>query len=127
MNQVTTIERTLEAVVPDDMAFAAWVEEARILFADHRNAEWKVAEWLRVGIERFHDEPQMDLFLDQIGVDKKRAIADAKVAKLIPASWRSDRVSFEVCNLGRHLGMFTDKVETKGEMSINVSSEDAGL
>lgn len=97
MNQVTTIERTIEAVLPDDMAFAAWVEEARNLFAEHRQAEWKVAEWLRVGIERFHDEPQMDLFLDQIGVDKKRAIADAKVAKLIPASWRSDRVSFDVC------------------------------
>lgn len=30
-------------------------------------------------------------------------------------------------NLGRHLGMFTDKVETKGEMSINVTAEDAGL
>lgn len=30
-------------------------------------------------------------------------------------------------NLGRHLGMFTDKVETKGEMSINVMPEDAGL
>lgn len=30
-------------------------------------------------------------------------------------------------NLGRHLGMFTDKVETKGEMAITVSSEDAAL
>jgi phage terminase small subunit len=30
-------------------------------------------------------------------------------------------------NLGRHLGMFTDKVETKGEMNITVSAEDAGL
>lgn len=30
-------------------------------------------------------------------------------------------------NLGRHLGMFTDKVETKGEMTITVLPEDANL
>jgi phage terminase small subunit len=30
-------------------------------------------------------------------------------------------------NLGRHLGMFTDKVEQSGSMAIIVSSEDAGL
>lgn len=30
-------------------------------------------------------------------------------------------------NLGRHLGMFTDKVETKGEMNITVLPEDASL
>ncbi len=97
MNAVTIIERPLEAVLPDDMAFNDWVEEARKMFAEHRQAEWKVAEWMRVGIERFHDEPQLNLFLDQIGVDKKRAIADAKVARLIPPAWRSDRVSFDVC------------------------------
>lgn len=106
MNAVTIIERPLEAVLPDDMAFETWVEEARKMFAEHRQAEWKVAEWLRVGIERFHDQPEMDLFLDQIGVDKKRAIADAKVAKLIPPSWRSDRVSFEVC---KHIAKVEDE------------------
>lgn len=106
MNAHSTLERTLEAVIPDDMGFDAWVEEARNIFAEHRNAEWKVAEWLRVGIERFHDQPEMDLFLDQIGVDKKRAIADAKVAKLIPPSWRSDRISFEVC---KHIAKVEDE------------------
>jgi phage terminase small subunit len=30
-------------------------------------------------------------------------------------------------NLGRHLGMFTDKVEATGTMAIVVSNEDAGL
>lgn len=30
-------------------------------------------------------------------------------------------------NLGRHLGMFTDKVETSGSIAITVLSEDAGL
>jgi phage terminase small subunit len=30
-------------------------------------------------------------------------------------------------NLGRHLGMFTDKVEHSGEMQINVLPEDAAL
>lgn len=78
MNAHSTLERTMEAVIPDDMQFDAWVEEARKIFAEHRNAEWKVAEWLRVGIERFHDQPEMDLFLDQIGVDKKRAIGKAE-------------------------------------------------
>lgn len=97
MNAVATIDRPLEAILPAEMQFDDWVEEARRIFAEHRNAEWRVAEWLRVGIERFHDQPEMDLFLDHIGMDKKRAISDAKVARLIPPSWRSDRVSFEVC------------------------------
>lgn len=30
-------------------------------------------------------------------------------------------------NLGRHLGMFTDKVEHSGEIAITVAPEDAGL
>lgn len=30
-------------------------------------------------------------------------------------------------NLGRHLGMFTDKLDVKGDMSITVTPEDAGL
>lgn len=30
-------------------------------------------------------------------------------------------------NLGRHLGMFTDKLDVKGDMSITVTQEDAGL
>lgn len=30
-------------------------------------------------------------------------------------------------NLGRHLGMFTDKVDVNGSMAITVSPEDAGL
>ncbi len=39
-------------------------------------------------------------------MEGKRAIADAKVAKLIPASWRSDRVSFEVC---KHIAKVEDE------------------
>ncbi len=92
--------------IPANIALPAWINLGRDLFTRHRNLEWMLADWLRVGIERFHDEPQMDLFLDQIGVDKKRAIADAKVAKLIPASWRSDRVSFEVC---KHIAKVEDE------------------
>lgn len=30
-------------------------------------------------------------------------------------------------NLGRHLGMFTDKVDVNGTMTLTVSNEDAGL
>jgi hypothetical protein len=89
MNAMTTIEPATD--------FQSWVEQARILFAQHRQTEWQVAEHLRIGIERFPDEPQLNLFLDQIGVDKKRAISDAKVAKLIPESWRTDKISFDVC------------------------------
>lgn len=102
---ITTFERAIEAVPPENMVFEEWVNEARSLFADQRQAEWKVAEWLRIGIERFPDEPQLNLFLDQIGVDKKRALADAKVAKLIPPSWRTDKISFEVC---KHIAKVED-------------------
>ena len=101
MNAVAMIDRSIDVPValsiPDDLEFSAWVNLGRDLFARHRQTEWMLADWLKVGTERFHDEAQMDLFLDQIGVDKKRALADAKVAKLIPAAWRSDKISFEVC------------------------------
>ena len=100
MNAVTTIELPAEAValaLPDGIEFTAWIEIGRSLFTRHRQVEWLLADWLRVGAEKFHDEEQFGLFLDEMGVDQKRAQSDAKVARLIPASWRSDRVSFDVC------------------------------
>ena len=93
-------------VLPDDLQFDAWVNLGRDLFTRHRQTEWMLADWLKVGAERFHDEAQFNLFLGEIGVDPKRAIADAKVAKLIPPSWRSDRISFEVC---KHIAKVEDE------------------
>jgi hypothetical protein len=83
--------------MPEDIDFPAWIGIGRDLFARHRQTEWMLADWLRCGAERFAEEEQFALFLGEMGVDPKRAISDAKVARLIPPSWRSDRVSFEVC------------------------------
>lgn len=91
--------------LPDDLEFNAWVNLGRDLFTRHRQTEWMLADWLKVGTERFHDEAQFNLFLGEIGVDPKRAIADAKVAKLIPPAWRTDRISFEVC---KHIAKVDD-------------------
>lgn len=100
MNAITAIEPPADAVeliIPADIQFPDWVNLGKTLFTRHRQTEWMLADWLRAGTERFHGEDQMTLFLDELGVDPKRAIADAKVAKLIPSAWRSDRVSFDVC------------------------------
>lgn len=82
---------------PEPATFDEWIAQGRDLFARHRQAEWALADWLAIGKDRFRDEPQMELFLAEIGVDPKRALADAKVASLIPPTWRSDKVSFSVC------------------------------
>lgn len=91
MNQAVAL------AIPEELEFTDWVALGRELFTRHRQTEWMLADWLRVGTERFPDEAQMALFLDEIGVDTKRALADAKVAALIPPAWRSDAVSFDVC------------------------------
>lgn len=87
----------VELVLPEDLEFSAWVELGKTLFTRHRNTEWMLADWLKVGAEKFHDDAQFGLFLGELGVDVKDAMADAKVARLIPSTWRSDKVSFEVC------------------------------
>ncbi len=92
--------------LPDDLGFDDWVNLGRDLFTRHRQTEWMLADWLKVGAERFHDEEQFTLFLGEIGVDPKRALADAKVAKLIPPAWRTDRISFEVC---KHIAKVEDE------------------
>lgn len=84
-------------VVTEPSTFADWVQEMFDLFHNRRQTEWKIADGLRLGRERFGDEPQMQMFLEQLGVDRKEADEMAKVARLIPSTWRSDKVSFEVC------------------------------
>lgn len=75
----------------------AWATDMRRLIADKRNVEWQIADALEFGQAHFGEDPQMQLFLEAIGYDPKRAISDAKVARLIPPSWRTDKVSFDVC------------------------------
>lgn len=84
---------------------ADWADKMRRLILDKRNVEWEIADTLEAGRAQFGDDPQMQLFLDAIGYDQKRAIADAKVAKLIPAAWRTDKISFEVC---KHIAKVED-------------------
>lgn len=91
------VENAVALALPDDIAFADWIDVGRDLISRHRNTEWMLADWLKVGAEKFHDEAQFGLFLGELGVDVKDALSDAKVARLIPSTWRSDKVSFEVC------------------------------
>ena len=101
MNATTVLDRPIDVPValslPDDIAFTDWLVLGKDLFTRHRNVEWMIADWLNIGTDRFQAEEQFNLFLTEIGVDPKRAISDAKVARLIPPSWRTDKVSFDVC------------------------------
>lgn len=91
------VERAVAIAIPREIEFQQWVDLGRDLFTRHRQTEWMLADWLNVGTDKFRDEAQMSIFLEEIGVDQKRALADAKVARLIPPTWRSDKVSFDVC------------------------------
>jgi len=97
MNAIATIDQTVALSVPDDLPFNGWVEMMRDLFHRRRQAEWMIADGLRIGQERFGDEPQMTLFLEQVALDRKDADEMARVARLIPETWRTDRLSFDVC------------------------------
>lgn len=98
MNQLSTIAppATVALALPDNMQFEAWVEMGRGIVAQRRQADWLMADWFAHGSKHFADREQVQLMLDQMGVDQKRIAADAKVAERIPESWRSDKVSFEV-------------------------------
>ena len=98
MNAIAMIHAPEETI-------ADWADRMRRLILDKRNVEWEIADTLELGREKFGDDPQMQLFLEAIGYDQKRAIADAKVAKLIPAAWRTDKISFEVC---KHIAKVED-------------------
>lgn len=97
MNAITTIDQPVALSVPEDLPFNGWVEMMRDLFHRRRQAEWMIADGLRIGQERFGDDPQMTMFLEQIALDRKDADEMAKVARLIPETWRTDRLSFDVC------------------------------
>lgn len=97
MNAITSVERAVALSIPRDIAFEEWIGIGKDLFIRQRQTEWLLADWLNVGSDKFRDLPQMAMFLEEIGVDPKRALADAKVARLIPPTWRSDKVSFNVC------------------------------
>lgn len=86
--------------------FAEWVQTMLELFQHRRKTEWEIADGLRIGRERFGDEPQMQMFIEQAGIDRKQVDEMAKVARLIPPTWRSDAVSFEVC---RHIAKIDDE------------------
>lgn len=101
MNAMTVIAPT------PIVTLEAWATDMRRLIADKRNVEWQIADALEFGQAHFGEDPQMQLFLEAIGYDPKRAISDAKVARLIPPSWRTDKVSFDVC---KHIAKVEDEV-----------------
>ena len=52
MNAVSVPERPSDPValaLPDDIAFPEWLDLGKDLFTRHRNIEWMLADWLRVG------------------------------------------------------------------------------
>lgn len=90
-------EQPVALSLPDSLDFNGWVSTMANLFQRRRQADWLIADGLRIGKERFGDEPQMQLFIEQAGLDRKEADEMARVARLIPDSWRTDRLSFDVC------------------------------
>lgn len=76
--------------------FEAWVAVGSDLMAKKRAIDWRVADWLADGHERFHDEPQFQLFHEALAIEGKDARAAIRTATAFPPSQRAADVPFEV-------------------------------
>lgn len=109
------------------------IERRRSALTDHVQVtqEQIVAEFVRMG---FYDPAAIagqpmagPQDIPNLPEDVRRAIVGWGWDKAGNFTLKLADKNAALTNLGRHLGMFTDKVDVKGEMAINVLPEDAGL
>jgi hypothetical protein len=85
---------TIGGAVPPE--FSAWVKAGRALMEDKRAIDWRVADWLRDGDQRFHDQPQLLAFHEALAIEGKDARVAIRTAEAFPPALRAADVSFEV-------------------------------
>jgi hypothetical protein len=88
MNALTKIE--------PDTAFAAWLDQGRTFLAERRELDWKMADHLAQGIERFPDQVQLSFLGEQWAIDAKELRRSISVAASFPPALRAPDVPFEV-------------------------------
>lgn len=112
---------------------AAEIEKRRSELSDKAEVtqEQIVAEFCRMG---FYDPAEIagrpmngPEDISNLPEDVRRAIVGWGWDKAGNFTLKLADKNAALTNLGRHLGMFTDKVDVKGEMAITVSPDDASL
>lgn len=76
--------------------FDDWLATGRQLLEQRNEADWKLADWLADGRDRFGNQAQFDFLGEQLGIAPKRLKSAVKVAKLFPPSLRATNLSFDV-------------------------------
>ena len=88
MGALATIERT--------DGFDAWVTDMRAILADRRDIDWRLADKLREGRDRFPDEPRFQMLEDALAIEGRDARAAIRTAEAFPPALRASDLSFEV-------------------------------
>lgn len=76
--------------------FAAWLQAGRALLTERTSLDWRLADWLTNGRERYGEQSGFDFLADQLGIAPKQLRTAAKVAEAFPPSQRAADVTFEV-------------------------------
>lgn len=75
--------------------FTEWLEQGRSLYAQRKALDWKCADWLAEGSQRFPE--QMKLAIAEFATDpieQKQLAKSARIAAAIPASQRDAALTF---------------------------------
>lgn len=86
----------LAIVETQPAGFDAWLETGRALLEQRNEADWKLADWLADGRDKFGNQAQFDFLGEQLGIAPKRLKSAVKVAKLFPPATRATNLSFDV-------------------------------
>jgi hypothetical protein len=84
---------TALSIIPAQTDFEAWLATGRNLSAMHRHLGFMVGDWLNHGREHFPG--QIELAIEQAGIDRKFADRAADTAKLFPEHVRSKELHFD--------------------------------
>lgn len=75
--------------------FAAWLSTGHGLLSQRSDIEWKLADWLADGRERFGNQAEFDFLADELGIAPKRLKSAVKVAMLFPPHMRDASLTFD--------------------------------
>jgi hypothetical protein len=85
----------VQVALPETTTIADWRDLGRDLFAQRRQVDWLLADWIATGIDRFGDQLELALIGGDLGVDPKFLTIAAKTAAAFPRSQRDAALTLE--------------------------------
>lgn len=92
MNALTPLE-PVALTIPDQATYQDWLATGQQLSTMHRHLGFMVGDWLNHGREHFPE--QIDLALEQAGIDARFADRASQVARLFPDHLRAKGLAYE--------------------------------